>query len=505
MDAIARTGQGRVEGREKEGVLLFAGIPYATPPTGDARFRPPRPHQGWEGVRSAKRFGKVAPQMPSPLGGFLDALDLDWDEDCLTLNVATPALDDTPRPVMVWLHGGAFLTGTAATPWYNGASFAQRGDVVVVSVNYRLGALGFLYLGERCGELARSGNSGILDQIAALEWVRDNIRGFGGDPDNVTIFGESAGGMSVGTLLGAPAARGLFHRAIPQSGACHNSLSPEVAARVAELFCKKAGTSDAEELRRLPVERILEAQTSTLVHLASDRSTIGDGRSMPLGMAFQPVVDGEVLPKPPIEAVREGAAADVALLTGTNLDEQHLFLFANPPKLDRVKLVKWLDRVLGAGARALDTYASSRPEAGEDDLFSAILTDQTFRIPAIRLAEAQSAHQEKTYLYLFTWASRAFGGRLGACHALEIPFVFNNLSRGGVEAFLGKGSPPTRLAEAMHEAWIAFAHRGAPNHSGIEQWPAFEISRRATMEFGDRIGIIDDPNASERKLWDGLL
>jgi len=505
MDAIARTRQGRVEGREKDGVLLFAGIPYASPPTGDARFRPPRPHPAWEGVRPAKRFGKVAPQIPSPLGGFLDALNLDWDEDCLTLNVATPALDDTPRPVMVWIHGGAFLTGTAATPWYNGASFARRGDVVVVSINYRLGALGFLYLGERCDELARSGNSGILDQIAALEWVRDNIRCFGGDPDNVTIFGESAGGMSVGTLLGVPAAKGLFHRAIPQSGACHNSVSREAAARVAELFSEKAGASGVEELRRLSVEKILEAQTSTLLHLASDPGVIGDERKLLLGLVFQPVVDGEVLPKPPIEAVREGAAADVAVLTGTNLDEAHLFLLANPPKLDRAKLVRRLDRVFGAGARALDTYASSRPEASEDDLFSAISTDETFRIPAIRLAEAQSAHQESTYLYLFTWTSRAFEGRLGACHALEIPFVFNNLTRGGVEDFLGKGTPPTRLAEAMHEAWIAFAHRGEPNHPGIDHWPGFETSRRATMEFGERIGIIDDPNASERKLWDGIL
>ncbi len=295
MEAIARTRQGRVEGREKEGVLLFAGIPYATPPTGEARFLPPRPHPGWEGVRPAKRFGKVAPQVPSPLGGFLDALNLDWDEDCLTLNVATPALDDAARPVMVWIHGGAFLTGTSATPWYNGASFARRGDLVVVSINYRLGALGFLYLGEQRDELSRSGNNGILDQIAALEWVRDNIRGFGGDPDNVTIFGESAGGMSVGTLLGAPAARGLFHRAIPQSGACHNSLSRDAAARVAELFSEKAGVSDVEELRRLPVERILEAQTSTVLHFAANRGAIGDGKKVPLGLAFQPVVDGDDL------------------------------------------------------------------------------------------------------------------------------------------------------------------------------------------------------------------
>lgn len=505
MDAIAHTCQGRVKGRQKEGVLLFAGIPYASPPTGDARFRPPRPHPEWGGVRPAQRFGKVAPQVPSPLGKLLGPLALDSDENCLTLNVTTPALDDAARPVMVWIHGGAFLTGTAATPWYNGAPFARRGDVVVVSLNYRLGALGFLHLGEQCDELSSSGNNGILDQIAALEWVRDNVRWFGGDPDQVTIFGESAGGMSVGTLLGVPAAKGLFHRAISQSGACHNSMSREAAARVAEIFSEKAGTSDVEALRGLSVEKILEAQTSTVLHLANDRGAIGAGRSLPLGMAFQPVVDGAVLPEPPIEAVREGSAADVDLLTGTNLDEQHLFFLVNPPKFDRARLVRWMDRAFGDGTAALEIYARSRPEASEDDLLSAALTDQAFRIPAIRLAEAQCGHRENTFLYLFTWASRALGGRLGACHALELPFVFDNLARAGVEAFLGKSDLPTRLAKAMHDAWISFARSGDPSHAGIERWPAFETSRRATMEFGDRIGILDDPGAPERKLWDGLL
>ncbi len=505
MDAIARTQKGRVEGRKKGGVLLFAGIPYASPPTGDARFRPPRPHPPWEGVRPARRFGKVAPQLPSPLGQLLGAPAPDWDEDCLTLNVTTPALDDAARPVMVWIHGGAFLSGTAAIPWYDGAPFARRGDVVVVSINYRLGALGFLHLGERSDELTSSGNNGILDQIAALEWVRDNVHEFGGDPDQVTIFGESAGGMSVGTLLGVPAAKGLFRRAISQSGACHNSVSRESAARVAEIFSEKAGTSDVEALRGLPVEKILEAQAATVLLLANDRRAIGEGRSLPLGMAFQPVVDGAVLPKPPIEAVREGAAADVDLLTGTNLDEQHLFLLANPPRFDRARLVRWMDRTFGEGAAALETYERKRPEASEDDLLAAALTDQAFRIPAIRLAEAQCGHRKNTFLYLFTWASRALGGRLGSCHALEIPFVFDNLGRAGVEALLGKDSSPTALAEAMHLAWISFARSGDPGHAGIERWPAFETSRRATMEFGERIGILEDPGASERKLWDGLL
>jgi carboxylesterase type B len=282
-------------------------------------------------------------------------------------------------------------------------------------------------------------------------------------------------------------------------------VSREAAARVAEIFSEKAGTSDVEALRGLSVKEILEAQMSTLLHLASDRGAVGDRRSLPLGMAFQPVVDGEVLPEPPIDAVREGAAADVDLLTGTNLDEQQLFLLANPPKFDRARLVRWMNRNFGDGTAALETYSRSRPEASEDDLLSAALTDQAFRIPAIRLAEAQCSHRENTFLYLFTWASRAFGGRLGACHALELPFVFDNLARAGVEVFLGKGSLPTRLAEAMHDAWISFARSGDPSHSGLERWPAFETSRRATMEFGDRIGILDDPNASERKLWDGLL
>src|ERR1700691_5706610 len=246
MAVIADTTAGKIAGREKAGVLLFAGIPFAAAPLGDRRFKAPAPHEGWSDVRDATRFGQVAVQVGDSLGALGAAPPPDWSEDCLFLNVQTPALDGARRPAMVWIHGGAFVNGTGAMPWYDGANFVRHGDVVVVSINYRLGALGWLELGHLDPAYATSGNNGLLDQIAALRWVHDNIDGFGGDPDNVTIFGESAGAMSVGTLLATPAATGLFAKAIAQSGAAHNVSSMEGAVSVTEAFLEELDGGDLE-------------------------------------------------------------------------------------------------------------------------------------------------------------------------------------------------------------------------------------------------------------------
>ncbi|MGH3054147.1 MAG: carboxylesterase/lipase family protein, partial [Gaiellaceae bacterium] len=306
---IAKAKQGEVQGREKDGVLLFAGIPYAAPPTGPRRFRAPEPHDGWTGVRDARRFGAAAPQPREE--GLTANRDVRWDEDCLTLNVCTPALDDARRPVLVWINGGGFPTGQGSIPWYNGASFAQRGDIVTVSLNYRLGALGFAHLEEIGGAAyVGSGLNGIRDQIAALQWVRDNIAAFGGDPQQVTIAGESAGGMSVGTLLGCPAAAGLFRAAIPQSGAAHHTLNRDKGAELARCFAETLGASSIDELLAASAERILAAQVE--VERQSGR---GDSRRWNAtglaGMPFHPVVDGRVLPQPPIDAMRAGLSSKV--------------------------------------------------------------------------------------------------------------------------------------------------------------------------------------------------
>jgi len=496
--AIAQTKQGPVEGREKDGVQLFSGIPYAAPPVGELRFRPPQPHPAWDGVRPAQQFGFAAPQVPS--GGLTDGAPVKWDEDCLTLNVSTPGADDKRRPVLVWIHGGGFRTGQGAIPWYNGASFARRGDIVTVSINYRLGALGFANLAQLGSDYASSGLNGIQDQIAALEWVRDNIAAFGGDPEQVTIAGESAGGMSVGILLGSPRAQGLFRAAIAQSGAAHHVLSSDVTNEVGSKLLQQLGVDSSSGLQAVTTQQILDAQIAVEAGLAEEARSSGDDAGIG-GMAFQPTVDGAVLPEPPADAIRGGLAKNVRVMIGTNRHETTLFGYKAG---DDARLARVAARMFGDGEAALATYRKAQPRATNDDLLTALTTDHMFRIPAVRLAEAHTATGGTSYKYLFTWESRAFKGRLKATHALEIPFAFNNLERAGVDVFLGPGPRPDALAAVMHEAWIAFIRSGDPNTEGLPEWPAYDAKRRPVMEFGDRIGALDDPGGSERALWEGL-
>ena len=493
MKAIAMTGQGVLEGREKEGVLLFAGIPYAAPPVRDLRFRPPEPYAPWSGTRAARRFGAAAPQVPR--GGLTDNAPVRWDEDCLTLNVCTPALDDARRPVLVWIHGGGFRSGQGGIPWYNGSSFARRGDIVTVSINYRLGALGFAYLAEVGGrDYASSGLNGLLDQIAALEWVRDNIASFGGDPGKVTIAGESAGAMSVGTLLGCPAARGLFRRAIPQSGAAHNLSSTDTAGAVARQLMEIAGIEKIEELIGLPVERLLDAQVKLEDELAKGSAGFA-APSGTGGLPFQPTIEGRVLPQSPREAIGGGSTRGVDILIGTNRDETSLFGYGAE---DEEQLRRIAARYFDDPEAALATYRVERPDAGPGDLVVALTTDFMFRVPALRLAEAHAANSGAPYVYLFSWESRAFDGRLKATHALEIPFVFNNLERAGVDTFLGPGDRPDELALTMHDAWISFIRTGEP---GRADWQPYTDERRTVLEFGASVGPRDDPFGASRELW----
>ncbi|MGH9016253.1 MAG: carboxylesterase/lipase family protein, partial [Acidimicrobiales bacterium] len=436
MTVIADTSAGKIAGREKDGVLLFAGVPFAAPPTGTRRFRAPEPHEGWSDVREATHFGLVSVQVGDSLAAIGAAPVPEWSEDCLFLNVQTPALDDGRRPVMVWIHGGAFVNGTGAIPWYDGSRFVHHGDVVVVSINYRLGALGWLELGHLDPDYAGSGNNGLLDQIAALEWVRDNIEGFGGDPTNVTVFGESAGAMSVGTLLGTPAAAGLFTKAIAQSGAAHNVTPLDGAVAVTDAFLGQLG--------RGGVEAVLEAKPDELLRVqqqVSEAMLAGRVERRPTsasGLPFGPVVDGTVLPRPPLDAIAAGSSARIALLTGSTSDEWNLFALMDRKVEDVDGLLRRLRRFLAEPEGLVSVYRAARPQAGPDDLFKTIMTDRMFRLPAVRLAETQASHRpENTFLYQFEFASSAFDGRLGACHALEIPFVFDNLDRPGATMFTG--------------------------------------------------------------------
>lgn len=501
MGAVVETSGGRVEGVEQQGVQVFRGIPYAAPPVGPLRFRPPQAPAPWSGVRDASRFGNTAPQPPSLLPGMAPGLQ---NEDCLYLNVYTPGADSERRPVMVWIHGGAFTGGSGSQELYDGVPIVNRGGVVLVTINYRLGALGYLHLGEHADRLeGAASNLGQLDQIAALQWVQANIERFGGDPGHVTIFGESAGGMAVSTLLGMPAAKCLFHQVIAQSGAAHATHSRESAGWVVDAVLADLGIAhnEIEKLRDVPWERLLAAQVQSM-------GAVGSRVLLP----YAPSIDPASLPRSPLDVIREGGAAHMPLMVGANRDEWKLFSAANPKheSMDEAtleKLVRSRVRMSGgedAGA-LLDAYRKARPETKPSDLFDAFETDRIFRIPAIRLAEAQRDHQPATWKYYFTYPSPARRGKLGACHALELPFVFGSFAAPTMDRFAGTGPEVDALSTAMMDSWIAFAKSGDPNHAGIPSWSPYCSERRATLIFDRAIEAREAPEELERRAWDGLL
>ncbi|MCP5041379.1 MAG: carboxylesterase/lipase family protein, partial [bacterium] len=401
MSVIVETTSGKIEGLQDESVQVFRGIPYAAAPTGPRRFAPPAPPEPWTGVRDCTSFGCSAPQPPSLLPGMAPGVQ---NEDCLALNVYTPGADSQQRPVMVWIHGGGFTGGSGSQALYEGTRLARRGQVVLVTINYRLGALGYLHLAAHADALeGAASNLGQRDQIAALEWVRDNIASFGGDPAQVTIFGESAGGMAVATLLGMPAARGLFHRVIAQSGAAHATHSEDSAERVLEAVLDELGIARHEiaRLREVSLEALLAAQGKAGLRVAAS-----------VMLPYAPAIDAETLPEHPLEVVRRGGAADVRMIVGANRDEWKLFSAADRRHLgmDEGGLHKLVNARLanieGADAdRMIETYRRARPDAPPHDLLDAIESDRVFRIPAVRLVEAQRPHQTATWKYYFTWPS----------------------------------------------------------------------------------------------------
>jgi para-nitrobenzyl esterase len=498
---IATTTAGFVRGTERDGVQRFAGIPYAAPPVGDRRWRPPAPVEPWAGERDATAFGATAHQNADMLSMLLGLDPEPRAEDCLFLNVWTPGTDDGQRPVMVWIHGGAFMIGSGSMPLYDGTTFVERGDVVVVSLNYRLGELGFLELGSIDPDYEGSGNVGLLDQVAALEWVRDNIAAFGGDPDCVTIFGESAGGMSVSSLLAMPAARGLFHRAIAQSGAGQGVATREDADRVTTAYLERHGVTSLAELKALTPEKLMEAQGALFAEMITNPQSMMDSGDAMSGMPFRPSVDGTTIPEAVDTALRSGSAADVPLLTGTNADEWKLFDMMDTTTMDDAELVKRFGALAPDGEKALATYRRAHPELDAKGLFSAFMTDVAFRVPAIRMLEAQRAATDQVWSYWFSWATPAMGGALGSCHALEVPFVFGVVDDPKLALFVGADAP-TGLSDQMQDAWIAFARTGRPGTDGLADWPSYGTDRRATLEFGAESRLLDDPGAAVREFWD---
>ncbi|HEY1349743.1 MAG TPA: carboxylesterase/lipase family protein [Ktedonobacteraceae bacterium] len=493
---IVETRYGKVQGSAQGSIGVWKGIPFAQPPTGARRFQAPQAPEPWTGVRPASAFAPMAPQVPQMGTSMVGALGAEravdprpMSEDCLYLNVWSPGADGEKRPVMVYIHGGAFTLGSASNPWYDGASFAAHHNIVVVTLNYRLGILGFLSLRDLAEEAGVcTANCGLLDQIAALQWVREHIAAFGGDPDQVTVMGESAGAMSIGALLGMPAAQGLFRRAILQSGAAGNLVTRSRAERVARALLTKLGlsTSQLSSLAQVPQETLLAVQPEL-------------GREFGGVRAFSPVIDGETLPQHPFAQIAQGSAAGVAVLTGTNHDEWRLFaMLGGGSKVDE----KQLQQIFGAAAsRALALYTQACADGAPDTAWIDIMSDLVFRIPAIRLAEALVQQGTSVWMYRFDWKSPAFGGLLGAAHAMDIPFVWNTLDTELSRLFTGNAPDRQPLADLMHAAWAAFIRCGNPAISGLPIWPLYDLSKRATMIFGEDPQVADDPQGQVRALW----
>jgi para-nitrobenzyl esterase len=497
------TGHGRLRGTVDRGVVVFRGIPYARPPLGPLRFAAPVPADGWTGTRDATAFGPPAMQGASAISGGLRVAAP--SEDCLTLNVWTPAVDDGRRPVLVWLHGGAFVTGSGSMPMYHGAHLARRGDMVVVTVNYRLGLFGYLRGVDVCGDaLPSTGNAGLLDQIMALAWVKSEIAAFGGDPEDVTVAGQSAGARSLAMMLAMPRTRGLIHKAVLQSGPAL-SLTPERANRVTEsiLADLRLAPSEAGRLCNLPAEQLLEIQT---------RVTPRAG-----GVFYGPIADGLDVPADPEAAIVAGSASGIPLLTGTTLEEQRFFMRLDP-EAEHLTDDGLLARLgsPGMNAQAWDdarrdpadvvaVYREARAARGEStaapNLWVAIMSDRRFRVPSMRLAELQGAHTSDVYAYLFTWQSPGWDAKLGAGHVVEVPFVFGTLDAPDARDLVPAGSPVGRLSEQMQDAWIAFARTGSPRTPELAGWEPYTADRRLTMLLGTACGPVDAPYEAERRLW----
>ncbi len=486
-----RVAQGELHGTVDHGVAAYLGIPYAAAPFGELRMRPPAPAPTWSGVRDATAYGPTVPKgdYPPQYQQLLPEVTIAGDE-CLNLNVWTPDPTAAGLPVFVWIHGGSFMNGSGSVAAYRGSSFARDG-VVCVTINYRLQAEGFLHTADG------TSNVGLLDQLAALRWVQDNIAAFGGDPSKVTVGGESAGAMSVTTLLSMPSSRGLFRAAITQSGAAAHTMTPETAAKVTALLAAELGVDPTTAaISQLPTEQVQKAAEALTneVQTAPDPAKWGE-LALSL-LPFMPTVDGTVLERAPLASFTSGTGAEVALLTGTNSEESRLFLAA--PGV--IGLLDEPTARLGVGAYGVDVDAAwaaySQDGARPGDTLAAIVTDWFFEIPAIRVVEARGA--APSWVYRFDHRSPALAGELGAAHATEIPFVFDTLDTPDAAALCGADAPQS-LADSVHAAWVAFIRDGAA------EWPRYDATSRTTRVFGgEDEGVVEDPHADRRRLWDGI-
>jgi para-nitrobenzyl esterase len=509
-DAVAATRAGRVAGYIRRGIVTFKGIPYADNSAGPNRFMPPLKPKSWEGVRSSRQYGYVAPQ--GARAGWAndeEAFMFAWDdgvqnEDCLRVNVWTPALGDTKkRPVMVWLHGGGYTAGSGQElRSYDGENLARRGDLVVVSLNHRLNVLGYLDLSKFGDQYAASGNVGMLDIVAALEWVRDNIQNFGGNPGMVTIFGQSGGGGKVSTLMAMPAAKGLFHRAIVESGSILQAIPRENAQKVSDAIVGELGLTAATigQIHNLPYQQMLTAADKVMRELRPQPvGGIPNFRRISGLLGFGPVVDGKILPNHPFDPAAPAISADIPMIIGTTLNE---FVTAlNHPEYEAMNEADLETRVREIyGEKTLSVIGAFRqhtPRANPFDLWSRIAASGV-RGSAVQQAKLKAAQaRAPAYLYWFTWQTPILSGRPRAFHCAEIAFVFDNTER--CETMTGGGAEARALAGKMCDAWIQFARTGNPNHPQLPNWPAFSAQTIPTMIFDHPSRVEMNPDGAEQR------
>jgi para-nitrobenzyl esterase len=494
---VARTASGQVRGVEARGIKVFKGIPYGASTAGRNRFMPPVSPEPWTGVRNALAYGASAPQAEpgarrasSPVAVAAAGLPPEG-EDCLVLNVWTPALADTrKRPVMVWCHGGGFATGSGSSPVTDGTNLARRGDVVVVSLNHRLNVLGFAHLESVAGtRFAASGDAGMLDIVKALEWVRDNIAEFGGDAGNVTVFGQSGGGRKVATLLAMPAAKGLFHRAIIESGATLRLVEPEAGARAArELLSElRLAPGSGDALQAVPLDRLMAAYFTVVRRMNVDQMTQG----------FSPAMDGRIVPRHPFDPA-SALSAQVPVMVGSTRTELTQSAAEADFSLTERAMTDKVRGLLGAHAdRVLAVYRRANPKATPSDLYFLIASDHRYSGPVMKIAERRAAlGGGPVFLYYFRWETPVDGGRLRSPHTIEIPFAFDNVD---IAARLtGGGADARALADRVSDAWIAFARTGHPDTPKLPHWPAFTAGERATMVIDAVSRVERDPIREQR-------
>ncbi|MEP6716631.1 MAG: carboxylesterase/lipase family protein [Terriglobia bacterium] len=477
--SVVETRDGKVEGQTLNGIHVFRGIPYGADTAGRNRFMPPKRPAPWSGVRAATAWGHVAPQKvgsPTEYSQMVQWLNQPGgqSEDCLVLNVWTPGLRSGKRPVLFSIHGGGFTTGTSSNPVFDGSPLAHAGDVVVVTINHRLGVLGYLQLGDVDAEFSQSGVAGMLDCVAALEWVRDNISNFGGDPGNVMIFGQSGGGSKVCHLMAMPSAKGLFHKAAMQSGVALKTGSRETAAAAAGAVMKQLGIgkADVRRMQDLPLEKLIAAQPRQI----------------------GPVLDGVAIPRNPFDPDAPAVSAAVPIILGTCLHDSALNItnFA----LTEAEMKVQARNTFGASAEKVDNivadYRAVDPHSSPCLLLARITTDRGLRRNAITVAERKQAQMAApAWMYRLDWPSVPYEGKFGAVHGTDVPLTFDNVDAWPIT---GKGPQARAMAQRMSAAWIAFATTGNPNARGLPQWPAYTPAQRDTMVFDNNTRVVSNPD-----------